>query len=42
MSNPHEIDELLQDDVQPTIVQIATSENLDKFIEGETTTEQNH
>ena len=39
---PHDNSELLQDDVQPTIAQIVTSENLDKFIEGETTTDQSH
>jgi hypothetical protein len=32
MSQP-EIDELLQADCQPVIVQIVTNENLDKFIE---------
>lgn len=40
--NP-EIDELLQSDCQPVIVQIVTNENLDKFIEDvEHVTDQSH
>ena len=42
MNTPTDISELLQDDVQPIIVQVVTPENLDKCIEEEPHNEQSH